>query len=73
MSVTFQKYHVYNKVFFLDSNKLAFYPPFIISLPTGLFSLLQVLAGCKIEQFTEMLIIRSLTDFLSGGFESLVK
>ena len=37
MSVTFQKYHVYNKVFFLDSNKLAFYPPFIISLPVGLF------------------------------------
>ena len=73
MLVTFQKYHVHNKVFFLDSNKLALYPPFIILLPVGLSSLLQVLGGCRKELFTEMLIIRSLTDFLSGGFESLVK
>ena len=73
MSIIFQKCHAYNKVFFLDFNKLAFYPPVIISLPMGLFSLLQVLAGWKIEQFIEMLIISSLINFLSGGFESFVK
>ena len=71
MPITFQKCHAYNKVFFLDLNKLAFYPPFIISLPVGLFSLLQVLGGCKIEWFKEMLIICPLIDFLSGDFESL--
>ena len=49
MPVTFQKYHVYNKVFFLDLNKLALYPLFIISLLIGLSSLLQVLGGCRIE------------------------
>ena len=63
MSVTFQKCHAYNKVFFLDLNELAFYPPFIISLPVGLFCLLQFLGGRKIEWFTKMLIIRSLIDF----------
>ena len=68
---TFQKYHVYNKVFFLDSNKLALYPPFIISLPVGLSSLLQVLGSCRKERFTEMLIIRSLIDFPSRGLEVL--
>ena len=68
MLIIFQKYHAYNKVFFLDLNELAFYPPFIISLPVGLFSLLQVLGGCMIERFTDMLIIRSLIDFPSGGF-----
>ena len=73
MPITFQKCHTYNKVFFLDLNKLAFYPPFIIALPAGLFSLLQVFGGCKIEQFTEMLIIRSLIDFPSGGFGSFAK
>jgi hypothetical protein len=73
MPVTFEKCHAYNKVFFPDLDELAFYPPFIISLPVGLFSLLQVLGGCRIEQFTEMLIIRSLIDFLSGGFESICK
>jgi hypothetical protein len=73
MLITFQKFHAYNKVFFLDLNKLAFYPPFIILLHVGLFSLLQVLSGCKIEQFTEMLIICSLIDFPSGGFESFAK
>ena len=73
MPIRFQMFHAYNKVFFLDLNKLAFYPPFIILLPTGLFSLLQVLAGWKIEQFIEMLIISSLINFLSGGFESFVK
>ena len=57
MLITFEKCHTYNKVFFLDLNKLAFYPPFIISLPVGLFSLLRVLGGCKIEWFTEMLIM----------------
>ena len=71
MSVTFQKYHVYNKVFFLGSNKLALYPPFIILLPVGLSSLLQVLGGCRKELFTEMLIIRSLIDFPSRGLEVL--
>ena len=69
MPVTFQKYHVYNKVFFLGSNKLALYPLFIISLPMGLSSLLQVLGGCRKEWFTEMLIIRSLIDFPSRGLE----
>ena len=73
MPITFQKCHAYNKVFFLDLNELAFYPPFIILLPTGLFGLRQFLGGCKIERFTEMLIIRSLIDFLSGVFESFVK
>jgi hypothetical protein len=73
MPITFQKCHAYNKVFFLDLNKLAFYPPFIISLPAMLFSLLQVLGGCQIERFTEMLIIRSLIDFPSRGFESFTK
>jgi len=71
--ITFQKCNAYNKVFFLDLNKLAFYPPFIISLPVGLFSLLQVLGGCKIEWFKEMLIICRLIDFLSRGFESFAK
>jgi hypothetical protein len=59
MSVTFQKYHSYNKIFILDLNKLVFYPPFIILLPAGLFSLRQVLGGCRIEHFTKMLIIHS--------------
>ena len=49
MPIIFQKCHAYNKVFFLDLNELAFYPPFIISLPVGLFGLLQVLGGSKIE------------------------
>ena len=53
MPVTFQKCHAYNKVFFLDLNELAFYPPFIISLPVGLFSLLQVMGGCKTERFSQ--------------------
>ena len=73
MLITFQKCHSYNKVFFLDVNELAFYPPFIISLPVGLFSLLQVLGGCTIEWFTEMLIICPLIDFLSRGFENFAK
>jgi len=73
MFITFQKYHAYNKVFFLDLNELAFYPPFIISLPVGLFYLLQFLGGHKIEWFIEMLIICSLTDILSEGFESFAK
>jgi hypothetical protein len=38
MPITFQKCHAYNKVFFLDLNELAFYPPFIISLPAGLLA-----------------------------------
>ena len=59
MPITFQKCHAYNKVFFLNFNELAFYPPFIISLPAGLFGLLEALDGCKIERFTEMLIIHS--------------
>jgi hypothetical protein len=59
MSVTFQKYHAYNKIFILDLNKLVFYPPFIILLPTRFFSLRQVLGGYRIEHFTEMLIIHS--------------
>jgi hypothetical protein len=45
MLITFQKCNAYNKVFFFDVNKLAFYPPFIILLPTGLFSLLKAVAG----------------------------
>ena len=73
MPVTFQKFHVYNKVFFLDLDKSAFYPSLIVSLPVELFSLLQVLGGCKIERFTEMLLIRSLIDFLSRGFKSFAK
>jgi hypothetical protein len=36
MLITFRKYHVYNKVFFLDLNKLAFYPPFYFN-PYGPF------------------------------------
>ena len=71
MLVTFQKYHVYNKVFFLDSNKLALYPPFIIYLPMGLSSLLQALGGCRKEWFIEMLMIRSWIDFPSRGLEVL--
>ena len=73
MPITFQKCRAYNKVFFLDLNKLGFYPPFIILLPVGLFSLLQILGGCKIEQFIEMLSICSLIDFLFRDFESFAK
>jgi hypothetical protein len=51
MPITLQICHVYNKVFFRNLNELAFYPPVIILLPVGLFSLLQVLGGCKTEQF----------------------
>jgi len=35
----------------------------------GAFRLLEVLGGCKIEQFTKILITRSLIDFISGGFD----
>jgi hypothetical protein len=53
MLIIFHKCHAYNKVFFLDLNKLAFYPPIIILSPVGLFSLLQVLGGCKSERFSQ--------------------
>jgi hypothetical protein len=73
MSVTFQKCHAYNKIFILDLNKLVFYPPFIILLPAGFFSLRQVLGGCRIEHFTEMLIIHSFDRLFFEGFESFAK
>ena len=73
MLITFEKCHTYNKVFFLDLDKSAFYPPLIVSLPVELFSLLHVLGGCRIQRFTKMLIIRSLIDFPSGGFGSFAK
>jgi hypothetical protein len=53
MPITFHNCHVYNKVFFFESNKLAFYAPIIVSLPVGLVSLLQVLGGCKSELFSQ--------------------
>jgi hypothetical protein len=49
MPITFQRCHVYNKVFFRNLNELAVCPPVIILLPVGLFSILQFLSGCKIE------------------------
>ena len=73
MPIIFQRCHVYNNVFFHNLNELAFCPPIIILLPVGLFGLLQALGCCKIERFTEMLIICPLIDFLSGGFESFTK
>jgi hypothetical protein len=51
MLITFQRCQVYNKVFFHNLNKLAFYPSVIILLPVGLFSILQVLGACRTDQF----------------------
>jgi hypothetical protein len=45
----------------------------LLSRTCEAFSLLQVLGNCKIERFIEMLSIRSLINFLSGGFENFAK
>ena len=49
MPITFQVYHAYNKVFFLNLNKSAFYPP-IFLVTYGASDFHQVLGGCKIER-----------------------
>ena len=72
MPIIIQKYHAYNKVFFLDLNKLAFYPPFYLD-PYGARCFSKSWAVARQNGFTELLVIHSLIDFLSEGFKSFVK
>ena len=73
MLITFQKFHAYNKVFFLNLNESAFYPPCIILLLVELISFSMSWVVARLNGFIETLTIRSLINFLSGGFENFVK
>ena len=69
----FHKCHAYNKVFFLNSNKLAFLSTLYL-YPYGEYSLFQVLRRLQDRTvITESPIIHSLINHLSGGFMSFVK
>ena len=68
----FHKCHAYNKVFFYNSNKLAFLSTLYLD-PYGAYSFSKFLGSCKIEQLTELPIIDSLINLLSRGFMSFCK
>ena len=73
MSITIQEYHVYNKVFFLNLNELAFFiHPFTL-IPMGLVAFPRL--GWLQDRMVliELLFIYSLINFLSGDFKSFAK
>jgi hypothetical protein len=63
----------YNKVFYRNLNELAFYLPVIpcYLLSFLAFSKSQVVA--RQNRWTDLLIVRSLIDYLFGGFDSFAK
>jgi hypothetical protein len=73
MPITFQRCYVYNKVFFRNLNKLAFCPPISFLSPMGLLAFSKSWVVVEQNRLTNLLIIHSLIDHLSGGFESFVK
>ena len=70
MSITIQEYHVYNKVFFLNLNELAFFiHPFTL-IPLGLVASPRLGRLQDRMVLTEPLFIYSLINFLSRYFKS---
>ena len=69
----FRKCHAYNKVFFHNSNKLAFLSTLYLD-SWGAYSFSKFLGGLQDRMvIIESPIIHSLINHLSGGFMSFVK
>jgi hypothetical protein len=73
MPITFQRCHVYNKVFFCNLNELAFVHPLLSHYLWGFLAFSKSWVVARQNSLTDLLIIHSLIDYLSGGFESFCK
>ena len=74
MTIVFYKCHVCTKELFLNLNKLAFYPSFIIFQQVKLLTKHRVLGGCRIEQLSQNYASSlSLINFASEGFQQFCK